>query len=202
MDRGRPGVGGGRPVTARAGASGPAETSGPSGAGASGSVRTVTALFPDRDATEAAVASVLRSGMPRDRVDVAVTPAVAEREFGGVRPAAQNRALVAAAVGGLIGLLGGSVVALVLVWLPGFHDAGVLAFAQLLGPNLATLGGAVIGAAIGYFLHRPPAPHHARLDEAPGAVLVTVEARSGEEAELMVRLLSDAGGDARIEPAG
>lgn len=160
---------------------------------------TVTALLPDRAAAESVVAALLRTGLPRDRVEVAVTPAVASREFGDVRPRARHRSLVSAAVGGFIGLLLGSLAALVIVWLPGFHDAGVLAFAQLLGPNLTTLTGAVVGAGFGYFRRREPPPAHARLEEAPDRILVTVSARSREEAERLAGLLERAGGDGRIE---
>lgn len=161
----------------------------------------VTAVFPDRGATESAVSAALRAGLPRDRVEVVVTPAVAGREFGDVRPRPRHRAVVSAAVGGLIGLVLGILVGLVLVLLPGYHDPGGLAFAQLLGPNLTTLGGALVGAVIGFFRRGPPPPHHDRVDEAPDGVLVSVSARSEEEVELLARLLGEAGGDPRVEAA-
>lgn len=163
---------------------------------------TVTALLADRAATESAVAELLRAGIPRDQVDVVVTPALASREFRDVRSRPRNRALVSAAIGGFVGLLLGSLLGLVLVWLPGVHDAGVLVFAQLLGPNVATLTGAVIGAVIGAFRRPEPSPRHARLEEDPGRILVTVTARSREEAALLAELLEQAGADARIEDIG
>ncbi len=169
---------------------------------AAGRPLAVTALFPDRSATEAVVADLLRTGLPRDQIEVVVTPAVASREFADVRPRPRNRALVGAAAGGFLGLLFGSLLGLALVWLPGMHDVGVLAVAQLLGPNVATVVGAVIGAAIGFFRRPGESPRHDRLDEAPDQVLVTVSARSREEAEFLAGVLEEHGGAPRIDDVG
>jgi hypothetical protein len=79
-------------------------------------------------------------------------------------------------------------------------DTGILPIIQLIGPNFATVSGAIIGGLIGLFTPRKPNPRHARAAEAPDTIAVVVTLRSREEAEHIAQILSASGGDApRIE---
>ena len=87
-----------------------------------------------------------------------------------------------------------------MVALPGFHDPGTMAFVQLLGPNLATVSGAIIGAAVGFFVHRTTEYRHSRAAESPESIVMAVTARSVDEAGVLEKLMTQYGGKApRIE---
>ena len=76
----------------------------------------------------------------------------------------------------------------------GMTKPGIGALVQLLGPNLTTVTGAVVGGAIGAFVRRAPAPRHRRAGETPDAILVLVRARSTAEARAVAPMLASAGG--------
>jgi hypothetical protein len=73
-----------------------------------------------------------------------------------------------AGIGGLIGFIVGVLVGVVLVAMPGIESAGGMAPVQLLGPNMATIGGATIGAVFGYFRRQRPDARFARLAASVG----------------------------------
>lgn len=153
----------------------------------------VTASFRDPDQVQAALEHLIRAGVPRDLVDVVVSPAAARRFYPSTASDLGNDAFRYAGAGGLIGLLVGSIISLVLIMLPGFFDKGIIPFVQLIGPNLVTVVGFMVGGIIGFFKRRPPNPHFARAAAEPEAIIMVVALRSREEAERIVRILSRAG---------
>lgn len=155
----------------------------------------VTASYRDPDQIQAALEHLIRAGVPRDLVDVVVSPLAARRFYPASAGTLGNDAFRYAGAGGLLGLLVGSIISLVLIMLPGFFDKGIIPFVQLIGPNFVTVVGFMIGGAIGFFKRRPPNPHFARAAAEPEAIIMVVALRSREEAERIVQILARAGGN-------
>ena len=169
---------------------------------------TLTALFDDPDAVDRALDALYTAGTPRDLVEVVVSREAAERFYG---PAAgSNRrpprppgreTFRYAGIGGGIGFVAGVLVGLVTVAFPGIDAPGGHALVQIAGPNETTIGGAAIGALVGFFRHQKPDPRFARAAEASGAIVLAVSTRGEREAALLTRLLEGQGGhDVRVEP--
>lgn len=164
---------------------------------------TLTALFDDRDAVDRALDALYSAGIPRDLVEVVVSREAAGRFYatGARTPRAPGRETFRyAGIGGLVGFVVGVLVGLVAVAWPGVEGAGGMAPVQILGPNMATIGGAAIGALVGFFRRQRPDPRHARAAEASGAIVLAVATRSEREATLLGQLLAAQGGrDLRVE---
>lgn len=160
---------------------------------------TLTALFDERAAVDRALDSLYSAGTPRDLVEVVVSREAAERLYGSAPRAPRppgRETFRYAGIGGLIGFLVGVLVGVVLVAMPGIESAGGMAPVQLLGPNMATIAGAAIGALIGYFKRQQPNPRYARAAEEAGAIVLAVSTRSEREATLLSDLLAAQGGRA------
>ena len=166
----------------------------------SGEPLTVTALFDSAAGVDAALDALYNAGMPRDLIDVVVSPEAAAHFRGGFVRGPGRETFRFAGIGGLTGLLLGATISLVMVAWPGLDAPGGQAIAQLLGPNVGLVAGAALGACAGFFLHRSPDKRHARAAEAAGAIVVAVATRSQAEGVLIARLLTERGGrDARLE---
>jgi hypothetical protein len=161
---------------------------------------TVTALFDSAAGVDAALDALYNAGMPRDLIDVVVSPEAAAHFRGGFVRGPGRETFRFAGIGGLTGLLLGAAISLVMVAWPGLDAPGGQAIAQLLGPNVGLVAGAALGACAGFFLHRSPDKRHARAAEAAGVIVVAVATRSQAEGVLIARLLTERGGrDARLE---
>jgi hypothetical protein len=164
---------------------------------------TVTALFDDREHVERAVDALHSAGTPRDLVEVVVSRAAAERYYADVgrglrRP--RRETFRYAGIGGLIGFIAGVAIGLVMVALPGIEEPGGMALVQVFGPNMATVGGAALGAIIGYFRRQRPDPRHARAAEQSGSIVLAVATRSHDEARVLGDIITAHGGrDTRVE---
>ncbi|HEX7117933.1 MAG TPA: hypothetical protein VF212_04060 [Longimicrobiales bacterium] len=154
----------------------------------------VSALFESEEAVDRAVTRLVGSGVPRDLIEVVVSPEAARRYYVGRARAPGREALRWAGIGGLTGLVLGSVLATVLIALPGFEDAGTTALIQLAGPNLATVAGACLGGIGGLLRCRRPDSRHARAAQEPDAIVLLVGARGEAEASRLAELLVGSGG--------
>jgi hypothetical protein len=164
---------------------------------------TVTSLFDDRTAVDRAVDALYSAGTPRDLVEVVVSRAAAQRYYAdaarGIRRPGRETFRYAG-IGGLYGFIAGVVIGLVMVALPGIQEAGSMALVQVFGPNMATIGGAALGAVIGYFRRQRPNPRHARAAEESGSIVLAVATRSREEARVLGDIISAHGGhDVRVQ---
>ncbi len=160
----------------------------------------VSALFDDPADVDRALARLTRAGVPRDLVDVVVSPAAARRHYPDRARSLGREAIRFAGIGGLIGLIVGAILSLLIIIPPGFADPGLGAVVQLLGPNFATVTGALIGAVIGLFVHRRAERRYARAAEAPDSIVVVATARTLEEERALARILAASGGrEPRLE---
>lgn len=161
---------------------------------------TVTALFESTQAVDQALVALVRAGVPRDLINIVVSQEAARRFYRGRVRALRRETLRYAGIGGLVGLIIGILLGVGLVALPGFQDPGAMAFVQLLGPNISTVSGAIIGAVIGFFVHRTVETRHSRAAEAPESIVMVVTARSADEVRVLERLMAKYGGNApRVE---
>lgn len=158
---------------------------------------TVTAVFDDRTAVDHAVDALYSAGTPRDLVEVVVSRAAAERFYAdrarGIRRPGRETFRYAG-IGGLIGFIGGVMIGLVMVALPGIEEPGGMALVQVFGPNMATVVGATLGAVVGYFRRQRPNPRHARAAEESGSIVLAVATRSRDEARVLGEIITAHGG--------
>ena len=154
----------------------------------------VSALFDATADVERALASLSLAGLPRDRIEVAVSPEAAQRFYGGRARGTGRETLRYAGAGGIIGLIVGSGVALGLL-ATGASTAPVsAALVQLLGPNVTTIVGALAGGALGAFIRRAQPFRLARAAGVADAVVVVVTTKPGEEAQEVADSLTRCGG--------
>lgn len=158
---------------------------------------TVTALFDERTAVENAMDALYSAGTPRDLVEVVVSRTAAGRYYAdagkGIRRP-RRETYRYAGIGGLLGFIVGVVIGLVMVALPGIEEAGGMALVQVFGPNMATVGGAAIGAVVGFFRPQRPNPRYARAAEESDSILLAVATRSHEEARVLGEIIKAYGG--------
>lgn len=157
---------------------------------------TLTALFDDRAAVDRALDALYAAGTPRDLVEVVVSGDAAKRFYadaprGPRQPGRETFRF--AGIGGLIGFFVGLLVGVVAVAMPGVHSPGAMMPVQLLGPNMATIGGATIGAIFGFFKRQQPNPRFARAAEETGAIVLAVATRGEEEAQMLSKLIEAQG---------
>lgn len=161
---------------------------------AAGAPITVSALYLSPEAVEKTLEQLVATGVPRDLIDVVVSPWAAQYFYAGRATRPGGGVARYAGISGLTGLIVGGVISLAWLALPGFQDPGALAVVQLLGPNMGT----TLGAGIGVFAQRQPERRHARAGEAVHRIVVVVAAQS--EAEAVMETLIDMGGQrSRIE---
>jgi hypothetical protein len=158
---------------------------------------TLTALFDDREAVDRALDALYAAGTPRDLVEVVVSREAAARFYASA-PRAPRRpgreTFRYAGIGGLVGFCVGVLVGLVAVAWPGVEAPGGMAPVQILGPNMATVGGAAVGAVVGFFRRQRPDPRFARAAEETGAIVMAVLTRTEREATLLGQLIAAQGG--------
>jgi MFS family permease len=133
------------------------------------------------------------AGIPRDLVEVVVSPEAAAEFYPRRARRLGNQSFRYAGIGALVGFLGGAGISLFIVMMPGFAPAGWAAIAQLLGPNVGTLLGGVIGALAGLFAKRRARDMYHRALERK-AILVLVHDRRTEDLPATQDILAQAGG--------
>lgn len=154
----------------------------------------VSALFTTEAAVEQAIFLLELQGLPRDRISVVVSPEGARRLQAPGRTGGLRQTLAGAGVGAVAGLLVGAAIALAAVMLPGRNPPSSVLWAQLVGPNAASMAGALIGAVVGWLLPERPHPAWRRV-VGTDALLVVVEGCSPEEGSRAEGALSAAGGN-------
>lgn len=154
----------------------------------------VSAFFTSAEAVDRAVRKITETGLPRDLVEVVVAEPAAARFYPGSSRPLGHETMRYAGAGALVGLIVGAIASLILISLPSFFGPGPAALVQLLGPNVTTVSGAVVGALIGRFVPRAMANRHSRAGERPDEILVVARAPSESQAKQVSELLAAAGG--------
>jgi hypothetical protein len=157
----------------------------------------VTAIFQNRLAAHAAVDLLMKQGYTQKDISLLMTDSTRSKEFG---IESGSKAGEGAGVGGIVG---GSVVAVVAaiaaigttLAIPGLGIivAGPLA-AAIAGAGAGGMAGSLVGALVGAGIPE----HRAKVYDAglrKGGILLGVEARSGEEADALEKLLESRGGE-------
>lgn len=159
----------------------------------------VSGLFAEAARVDDALRRLSAAGVPRDLIEVVVSPAAAKRFYGKRASPLGSEGVRFAAIGGLVGLFAGIGISLVMVLIPGRDLAPGLYLAQLLGPNAGSTLGAVLGGLVGATRPRRGRGVYRRAFERE-AILLVVRSVSPEEIPRVQALLGDAGGeDVRAE---
>ena len=158
-------------------------------------IATISGFVASPEAAETAVEVLTASGIPRDVVEVVVSPGADDRFYQGRARRLGTRALPYAGIGGLLGLLASVILSLEILVLPGFNLPERLARVQRVGPNVGAIGGALLGAVIGALRRRKPKGVYARAGERE-AILIVVLDRPSTDAPLIARLLEELGTEA------
>jgi hypothetical protein len=157
----------------------------------------VTGLFKSRVAAEAAVDALIKRGYTRDDISVLMSDATKSKEFAiETGSHAADGLGIGAAVGGGVGAVLAAIAAVgTNILLPGLGlvVAGPLA-AALAGAGAGGLTGGLIGALVGAGIPE----HRAKVYDASlraGGILIGVEAKSGEDADQLEKLLEELGAE-------
>lgn len=157
----------------------------------------VTGLFKTRVAAEAGVDALIKRGYTREEVSVLMSDATRTKEFAiETGTHAAQGAGIGGAVGGTLGAVVAAIVAVgTNVALPGLGlvIAGPLV-AALAGAGAGGAAGGLVGALVGVGIPE----HRAKVYEAglhSGGILIGVEAKSDEDADVLERLIADLGAE-------
>lgn len=161
-----------------------------------------SAFFAAPDQVERVVVDLVEAGVPRDLVDVIVSPEANKAHYGGRARRLGSQTARFAIAGALIGLLVGVMLSLeIILVFPGFEPpARELSITQFLGPNVAMMIGLIIGAIVGSLMRRRPLGPSAR---SRGREEILVAVRSVPEArvrEVTAKLEAAGGMEPMAEP--
>jgi len=162
----------------------------------------ISAFFARPDEVERAVLELVEHGVPRDLVDVIVSPEANEAHYGGRAHRLGTQTVRYAGAGALLGLLAGAVLSLeIILVFPGFEPpARELSVGQLLGPNVGMMIGLVIGALVGALVPRRSTGPLART-RGRDEILIAVRAIPTARVDDVTAALATAGGhDTRVDP--
>lgn len=158
----------------------------------------VSGFFDNEQAIEQVLHGCLQRGIPRDLIEVAVSPAAAPRFFGGKSGKPRDSWFSWAGRGALTGLLLTAAVSLVIVMLPGYETSQTMAVVQLLGPDIGVIAGAAMGALYGMLRPVTISPQLQRVNDRHDSALMLVHLLTPQEAS-MVESLFKAHGASQVE---
>jgi hypothetical protein len=143
---------------------------------------TISGFFRSEQAIEQAMRDCLKRGMPRDLIDVAVSPEAAQRFYGGRASVNRDSWFSWTGRGALTGLIISALLSLAIVLLPGYDTSPVMAYVQLLGPDIGILLGAAAGAIYGWLKPGDMKPQMLRALHRDDAALLLVHLQPEDEA--------------------
>ena len=157
-------------------------------------VTPVFAYFASPNAVLEVLPPLARLGVPRDLIDVVVTPTGAEKMYQGQRRAIRPLWKFAS-LGGVLGLGGGALVAFVIIAWPGFAKPGPFSYALLFTPLITVALGALVGV-IASFVVKPRASDWRMRIPPPSndEILIVVRARGEEQIGYSLAVLNEHGG--------
>ena len=143
---------------------------------------TVSGFFNTEQSIEQAMQDCLRRGVPRDLIDVAVSPGAAGKFYGGRASTNRDSWFSWTGRGALIGLIISALLSLGIILLPGYDTSPIMAYVQLLGPDIGILLGAAIGAIYGLLKPGDIKPQMLRALQRDDAALLLVHLQPEKEA--------------------
>ncbi|MBI6545825.1 MAG: hypothetical protein HY692_03465 [Cyanobacteria bacterium NC_groundwater_1444_Ag_S-0.65um_54_12] len=155
----------------------------------------VSAFFRSPELVEQVAKGLVQHGLPRDLIDITVSPIAAERYYSRRVRSSGTMVFPYAGGGALIGLLVGVLIALAVMAVPGYTRSWTFSVAQLLGPNVATLVGAIVGGLWGIFTPRHLGEPFRRVCERDEILLVITGVDSAQAVPVR-DYLTRAGGEA------
>lgn len=158
----------------------------------------VSGFFDNEQAIEQAMHGCLQRGIPRDLIEVAVSPQAAPHFFGGKTGKPRDSWFSWAGRGALTGLLLTAAVSLILVMLPGYTTSRSMAVVQLLGPDIGVIAGAALGALYGMLKPVTVSPQLQRVTERGDSALMLVHLLSVQEASI-IEAVFKANGASHVE---
>lgn len=156
---------------------------------------TVSAFFNRESAISAAINDCLHRGIPRDLIDVAVSPQAAQTFYAGQAGPNRDSWFSWAGRGALAGLLLSSALALGILLFSGYQASRPMAIIQLLGPDLGVIIGAALGALYGWLKPGDQKPQLQRALIRQDAALLLVHLQPASEAEEVQKILTKQGGE-------
>lgn len=159
--------------------------------------KAASAFFDSTSGVDEALRRLSVAGVPRDLIEIAVSAEAAGHFYGRSARGSRRQTVRYAAIGGLVGLIAGSLLSLILIAIPGFNAPGITSLVQLIGPNVATIMGALIGALIGVFVQRLGPTAHRRVMSQPSSILIVVAWQDSKQAAGIVHLLREPEGPTR-----
>jgi hypothetical protein len=152
-------------------------------------VTPVFGYFRTPAAVQQALPPLARLGVPRDLIDVVVTPRAAAQMYAGKRRA-MRPLWKFASIGGILGLGCGAFVAVVLIARPGFAAPGPFAYALLFTPMVTVLLGALTGVILSFLTTRKPSDWRLKIPPPDSdEILLVVRARGEEQVALTLSAL-------------
>lgn len=156
---------------------------------------TISGFFQSEQTIEQVMRDCLRRGVPRDLIDVAVSPGAAGRFYGGRASANRDSWFSWTGRGALIGLIVSALLSLAIILLPGYDTSPVMAYVQLLGPDIGILLGAALGAIYGLLKPGDLKPQMMRALQRDDAALLLVHLQPEQEAREIEQIFARYGAE-------
>lgn len=156
---------------------------------------TVSGFFNNEQAINAVMHACVHRGVPRDLIDVAVSPGAAPHFFSGRARANRDSWFSWTGRGALAGLLISATLSLALIMMPGFNNSGVMAIVQLMGPDIGIIVGAFLGALYGWMKPGDIKPQLKRATLRSDAALMLVHLQPEDEANALKEIFRAQGGE-------
>lgn len=156
---------------------------------------TVSGFFRDENTLKNVMTECLHRGVPRDLLDVAVSPAASKHFFGGRARLARDIWFKWMGLGAFIGLLLSSAFTLGILMIPGFNHSDMIAFVQLMGPDIGVIVGAAVGGLYGFLKPGHIKREMRRAGRRPDAALLLIHLQPHDEAEVLSEILRSYGAD-------
>lgn len=156
---------------------------------------TVSGFFGSEQAVHDALWDCLRLGVPRDLIDVALSPAAARRFYPRGSRGGRDRWFSTAGRGALLGLVLSALLSLGVVLIPGYNAPEWMSVVQLLGPDIAILLGGALGAVYGWLKPVRVKPQLLRARERDDAILLLVHLQPRDESRAVEHAFSRRGGE-------
>jgi hypothetical protein len=161
-----------------------------------------SAFFAGPEQVERVVADLVHADVPRDLIEVIVSPEANKAHYGGRARRLGSQTVRVAIAGALIGLLVGIMLSLeIILVFPGVEPpARELSITQFLGPNVAMMIGLIIGAIVGSLMRRRPLGPSARSRDREEILVAVRSVPQARVTDIAAKLEAAGGTEILTEP--